>query len=80
MTVEQYNKAAELFGKIDEIQATLRFFSVEEEYACPYEPYVADGHGNSCPIPPNIVKSVLELIETEYCKQIEELKKELEEL
>lgn len=27
MTEEAYNKAAELFGKIDEIQATLRFFS-----------------------------------------------------
>ncbi len=80
MAEEAYNKAAELSEKIYNIQEYLRFFSEVEKSAYPCAPFVADGHGHTCYIPPNIEKEVFKLVKTEYCKQLEALKKELEEL
>lgn len=80
MTKEQYDKAAELLGKIYKIQETLRFFSIVEKSEYPCAPFVADGHGHTCSIPPNIEKKVFELVKTEYNKQLEALKKEFEKL
>ena len=80
MTEEAYNKAAELLGKIYKIQETLRFFSIVKESAYPCAPYLTDGHGNTCPVPPAIEKEEFKLIKTEYCNQLEALKKEFKKL
>ena len=80
MTVEQYEKAAELLEKINKIQVRLHFFSIVQNSTSPCELCISDGRGHSCSIPPTIDKEVLDLVKTEYCKQLEALKKELEEL
>lgn len=80
MTAEQYKKATELLEKINRIRGRLDFFDLAQNPPSPCEHYISNGQGYSCPIPSTIEKEVLELVKTEYCKQLETLKKELEKL
>jgi hypothetical protein len=79
MTQEQYDKASELLGKIERIQTELTTLEDIQQYS--YPSFSLSGmRGSTCSIPPEIEEDVYGLIKTEYCKQLEALKKELEEL
>lgn len=77
MTVEQFKKATELCKKITQRQEEL--LGLDSVLKSP-SPYVATGKGQVFDIPPEIRKEVVGLLKTEYGKQLEDLKKEFEEL
>lgn len=77
MTEQQYNKAKKLHNKIEVIQEELCDLEIIQKNPIFY---ISDKEHGWCTVPLVIANEVYKLIKTEYNREIEDWKKELEEL